>query len=73
MRKVVASAFVSLDDVMQAPGGPQEDTTAIRASKERPLMSGSTPTVSKRWPGKATKHFWNGSGSSAANTAPRRS
>lgn len=27
MRKVVASAFVSLDDVMQAPGGPQEDPT----------------------------------------------
>ncbi|NLS02598.1 dihydrofolate reductase [Rhizobium sp. P32RR-XVIII] len=27
MRKVVAAAFVSLDGVMQAPGGPQEDTT----------------------------------------------
>src|SRR6185503_19177053 len=27
MRKVVASAFVSLDGVMQAPGGPEEDTS----------------------------------------------
>lgn len=27
MRKVVASAFVSLDGVMQAPGGPEEDST----------------------------------------------
>jgi dihydrofolate reductase len=26
MRKIVVSAFVSLDGVMQAPGGPQEDT-----------------------------------------------
>jgi dihydrofolate reductase len=27
MRRVVASAFVSLDGVMQAPGGPEEDPT----------------------------------------------
>lgn len=27
MRKIVVSAFVSLDGVMQAPGGPQEDPT----------------------------------------------
>jgi len=27
MRKVVAAAFVSLDGVMQAPGGPEEDPT----------------------------------------------
>jgi len=27
MRKLTASAFVSLDGVMQAPGGPQEDPT----------------------------------------------
>src|SRR3954468_5903244 len=27
MRKIVAAAFVSLDGVMQAPGGPQEDPT----------------------------------------------
>ncbi|MCC6946938.1 MAG: dihydrofolate reductase family protein [Bradyrhizobiaceae bacterium] len=27
MRKVVTGAFVSLDGVMQAPGGPSEDTT----------------------------------------------
>lgn len=27
MRKVIASAFVSLDGVMQAPGGPEEDPT----------------------------------------------
>jgi dihydrofolate reductase len=26
MRKIIAAAFVSLDGVMQAPGGPQEDT-----------------------------------------------
>ena len=28
MRKLVASTFVSLDGVMQAPGGPEEDPTA---------------------------------------------
>jgi dihydrofolate reductase len=27
MRKVIASAFVSLDGIMQAPGGPEEDPT----------------------------------------------
>lgn len=27
MRKLIASAFVSLDGVMQAPGGPEEDPT----------------------------------------------
>jgi dihydrofolate reductase len=27
MRKVITGAFVSIDGVMQAPGGPQEDTT----------------------------------------------
>jgi hypothetical protein len=27
MRRIVASVFVSLDGVMQAPGGPEEDPT----------------------------------------------
>jgi hypothetical protein len=27
MRKVITGAFVSLDGVMQAPGGPKEDPT----------------------------------------------
>src|SRR5262245_50648562 len=27
MRRVIASTFVSLDGVMQAPGGPEEDPT----------------------------------------------
>ena len=27
MRKIVTAAFVSLDGVMQAPGGPDEDPT----------------------------------------------
>jgi hypothetical protein len=27
MRKIVAATFVSLDGVMQAPGGPEEDPT----------------------------------------------
>ena len=28
MRKVITGAFVSLDGVMQAPGGPKEDPNA---------------------------------------------
>ena len=28
MRKIIVAAFTSLDGVMQAPGGPQEDPTA---------------------------------------------
>ena len=28
MRKLIASTFVSLDGVMQAPGGPEEDPNA---------------------------------------------
>ena len=27
MRKIIVAAFLSLDGVMQAPGGPNEDTT----------------------------------------------
>ena len=27
MRKIVASTFITLDGVMQAPGGPEEDAT----------------------------------------------
>ena len=29
MRKLIASTFVSLDGVMQAPGGPEEDATGV--------------------------------------------
>ena len=29
MRRIIASAFVSLDGVMQAPGGPEEDSTGV--------------------------------------------
>jgi hypothetical protein len=28
MRKLISSAFVSLDGIMQTPGGPDEDTTS---------------------------------------------
>ncbi len=31
MRKLIASTFVSLDGVMQAPGGPEEDPTGVFA------------------------------------------
>ncbi len=27
MRRIIAATFVSLDGVMQAPGGPEEDPT----------------------------------------------
>ncbi len=27
MRRLIASTFVSLDGIMQAPGGPEEDPT----------------------------------------------
>ena len=27
MRKIILLSFISLDGVMQAPGGPQEDTS----------------------------------------------
>ena len=39
MRKVLATAFVSLDGVMQAPGGPEEDPTGgFRSAAGRPTI-----------------------------------
>ncbi len=29
MRKIIVSSFISLDGVMQAPGGPEEDTSGV--------------------------------------------
>lgn len=29
MRRIIASAFITLDGVMQAPGGPEEDVTGV--------------------------------------------
>ena len=29
MRKIIVATFTSLDGVMQAPGGPQEDPTGV--------------------------------------------
>jgi hypothetical protein len=34
MRKIVVSEFVSLDNVMQAPGGAEEDTEGVKAQLE---------------------------------------
>ena len=43
MRKIIVATFTSLDGVMQAPGGPQEDPTA--ASR---LAAGPPPTSTRR-------------------------
>jgi hypothetical protein len=33
MRKLAVNAFMSLDGVMQAPGGPEEDPTGVHARR----------------------------------------
>jgi hypothetical protein len=43
MRKVITGAFVSLDGVMQAPGGPKEDPT--RGFKLTTFCSRSTSSL----------------------------
>lgn len=43
MRRVIAGAFVSLDGVMQAPGGPEEDHTPAGSVKTGSFAL-STPT-----------------------------
>ncbi|MBB3393242.1 hypothetical protein FHT82_006035 [Rhizobium sp. BK275] len=44
MRKIIASTFVSLDGVMQAPGGPDEDPSTVSNS-----VAGYFPTRTIRW------------------------
>ncbi len=33
MRKLIVAAFISLDGVVQAPGGPEEDTSVASATE----------------------------------------
>lgn len=44
MRQIIASAFVSLDGVMQAPGGPDEDRSGGFRSAAGPRPTGMTPS-----------------------------
>ena len=43
MRRMVGAAFVSLDGVMQAPGGPEEDPTGGFE------LGGWTPAYTTAW------------------------
>lgn len=49
MRRLIASAFASLDGIMQAPGGPEEDPTGGLASggqrRERMHVASRTLTT----------------------------
>lgn len=46
MRKAVVGAMVSMDGVMQAPGGPEEDPTGGFTNHTRPENSAAHPTTS---------------------------
>ena len=47
MRKVIAGVMMSLDGVMQAPGGPEEDPTERWLGKDA-LRDLTRPVVAKR-------------------------
>ena len=38
MRRVIVGAFVSMDGVMQAPGGPYDDIARTSAARRRPRL-----------------------------------
>ena len=46
MRKLIASTFVSLDGIMQAPGGQEEDPTGGFASAVGRSITGMTASTS---------------------------
>ncbi len=70
MRKIITTTFVTLDGVMQAPGGPEEDTSGgfkyggWQAGIEMDDMMGATLSAAMARPfelllGKTTYDIWN--------------
>jgi hypothetical protein len=49
MRKIVVGAFMSLDGVMQAPGGPEEEVSPNGAMIASYARAGEVKPARSRW------------------------